>query len=405
MQSLRELYKTGMGPSSSHTMGPRQAAEIFNKANADAHSFRVYLYGSLALTGKGHLTDLAVTTGLEPKPVHIVWENQITLPRHPNGLKFEALDEKDNVLSSRIFYSIGGGDIREDADFNSPPHSVYPLRTMQDILAYTKERKMSLWEYVEEVEGPQIWDFLTDVWEQMQDTMQRGLSKRDILPGSLQLDRKAMRYYKLADTSPRYVRRVHRLFAYALACSEENASGGKVVTAPTCGSCGVLPAVLRISKEVYELEPTPIIRALATAGLVGNLAKTNASISGAEVGCQGEVGVACAMAAAAACQLEGGNNRQIDYAAEMGLEHHLGLTCDPVDGLVQIPCIERNAMAASRAIDCATYALASDNDNRVSYDDILVTMMQTGKDMNSDYRETAKGGLARFFGDKILRRK
>ena len=198
---------------------------------------------------------------------------------------------------------------------------------------------------------------------------------------------------------------MHKLFSYALACSEENASGGKVVTAPTCGSCGVLPAVLRITKEIYELDDLPITRALATAGLIGNLAKANASISGAEVGCQGEVGVACAMAAAAACQLEGGNNRQIEYAAEMGLEHHLGLTCDPVDGLVQIPCIERNALAASRAIDCATYAIASDDDNRVSYDDILATMMQTGKDMNSDYRETAKGGLAKFFKEKILRRK
>lgn len=400
MQSLRELYKAGMGPSSSHTMGPRKAAEIFNKQNPAAQSFRVYLYGSLALTGKGHLTDLAVITGLEPKPVQIIWEDKITLPRHPNALKFEALDEKENILASHTYYSVGGGEIKDDADFTAKLPSLYPLRTMHDILAYTKERKMGLWEYVEECEGPQIWDFLLDVWKQMQDAMERGLSKRDILPGSLQLDRKAMRYYKLADTSPRYVRRVHRLFSYALACSEENASGGRVITAPTCGSCGVLPAVLRITKEVYELDDEPIIRALATAGLVGNLAKTNASISGAEVGCQGEVGVACAMAAAAACQLEGGNNRQIDYAAEMGLEHHLGLTCDPVDGLVQIPCIERNAMAASRAVDCATYALASDNDNRVSYDDILVTMMQTGKDMNSDYRETAKGGLARFFRRK-----
>lgn len=405
MKSLKELYKVGMGPSSSHTMGPRKAAENFNKRNPNAHTFRVYLYGSLALTGKGHLTDFAVTTGLEPKPVQIIWEEKTFLPRHPNGLKFEALDEKENILDSWTVYSVGGGDIKDDADFNAATPSIYPLKTMSDILAYTKSKKMSLWEYVEETEGPEIWEYLLMIWKEMQNTIERGLSKRDILPGSLQLDRKAKRYYKMADTSPRYVRRVHRLFSYALACSEENASGGKVVTAPTCGSCGVLPSVLRMSKELYDLDDTPIIRALATAGLIGNLAKTNASISGAEVGCQGEVGVACAMAAAAACQLEGGNNRQIDYAAEMGLEHHLGLTCDPVDGLVQIPCIERNAMAATRAIDCATYAIASDEDNRVSYDDILVTMMQTGRDMNSDYRETAKGGLARFFKEKILRRK
>lgn len=405
MQTLKDLFKVGMGPSSSHTMGPRKAAEIFNGKNPSAHSFRVHLYGSLALTGKGHLTDFAITSGLEPKPVSIVWEGNVFMPKHPNALKFEALDEKDNILDSWLVYSVGGGDIKDDNDFDKVPQSIYPLKTMQEITAYCRKRKMSLWEYVEECEGPEIWDYLLDIWNQMQATINSGITKWEVLPGSLQLERKARRYFKLSDTSPRYVRRMHKLFSYALACSEENASGGKVVTAPTCGSCGVLPAVLRITKEIYELDDLPITRALATAGLIGNLAKANASISGAEVGCQGEVGVACAMAAAAACQLEGGNNRQIEYAAEMGLEHHLGLTCDPVDGLVQIPCIERNALAASRAIDCATYAIASDDDNRVSYDDILATMMQTGKDMNSDYRETAKGGLARFFKEKILRRK
>ena len=229
------------------------------------------------------------------------------------------------------------------------------------------------------------------------------MEKRDILPGALRLERKARRYFKVAEAAPRLVRRTHKLFSYALACSEENAGGNRVVTAPTCGSCGVLPAVLRISKEIFEMDDAPIIRALATAGLIGNLAKTNASISGAEVGCQGEVGVACAMAAGAACQLQGGNNRQIDYAAEMGLEHHLGLTCDPVGGYVQIPCIDRNAMAAARAIDCATYAIvSSDNDNRFSYDDILATMMQTGLDMGAAYRETAQGGLGKFFKDRFL---
>lgn len=405
MQTLKDLFKVGMGPSSSHTMGPRKAAEIFNGKNPSAHSFRVHLYGSLALTGKGHLTDFAITSGLEPKPVSIVWEGSVFMPKHPNALKFEALDEKDNILDSWLVYSVGGGDIKDDNDFDKVPQSIYPLKTMQEITAYCRKRKMSLWEYVEECEGPEIWDYLLDIWNQMQAAINSGITKWEVLPGSLQLERKARRYFKLSDTSPRYVRRMHKLFSYALACSEENASGGKVVTAPTCGSCGVLPAVLRITKEIYELDDLPITRALATAGLIGNLAKANASISGAEVGCQGEVGVACAMAAAAACQLEGGNNRQIEYAAEMGLEHHLGLTCDPVDGLVQIPCIERNALAASRAIDCATYAIASDDDNRVSYDDILATMMQTGKDMNSDYRETAKGGLARFFKEKILRRK
>lgn len=405
MKSLTELYKIGVGPSSSHSMGPKKAAEFFNKKNPDAHSFRVILYGSLALTGKGHLTDLAIKSGLEPKPVEIIWQYDTFLPEHPNAMKFFALDNTGKELSTWQVYSIGGGDIKDDNDYFVEPKDIYPLNSMQEILNYCQENKIALWEFVEQVEGEKIWDFLRKIWHTMQETMTRGLQKTDILPGSLQLERKAKRYYKVADTSPRYVRRVHKLFSYALACAEENASGGIVATAPTCGSCGVLPAVLRLTKEVYEMDEEPIIRALATAGLIGNLAKANASISGAEVGCQGEVGVACAMAAAAACQLEGGDNAQIAYAAEMGLEHHLGLTCDPVDGLVQIPCIERNAMAASRAIDCATYAMAAIASNKISYDDILMTMMQTGKDMNSDYRETAKGGLARFFKEKILRRK
>lgn len=405
MKSLTELYKIGVGPSSSHSMGPKKAAEFFNKKNPDAHSFRVILYGSLALTGKGHLTDIAIKNGLESKPVEIVWEYDTFLPEHPNAMKFVALDNTGKELSTWQVYSIGGGDIKDDDDFFVEPKDIYPLNSMQEILNYCQENKIALWEFVEQVEGEKIWDFLRKIWHTMQETMTRGLQKTDILPGSLQLERKAKRYFKVADTSPRYVRRVHKLFSYALACAEENASGGIVATAPTCGSCGVLPAVLRLTKEVYEMDDEPIIRALATAGLIGNLAKANASISGAEVGCQGEVGVACAMAAAAACQLEGGDNAQIAYAAEMGLEHHLGLTCDPVDGLVQIPCIERNAMAASRAIDCATYAMAAIASNKISYDDILMTMMQTGKDMNSDYRETAKGGLARFFKERILRRK
>ena len=239
----------------------------------------------------------------------------------------------------------------------------------------------------------------------MKHTMNRGLEKRGVLPGSLNLERKARRYLYKAENSPRYLRRMNNLFSYALACAEENASGGTVVTAPTCGSCGVVPAVCRLIQEICEFEDNTIIRALATASLFGNLAKSNASISGAEVGCQGEVGVACAMAAAATCQLEGGDNQRIAYAAEMGLEHHLGLTCDPVDGLVQIPCIERNALAASRALDCATYALMSDGEHRISYDDVLATMMQTGLDMNNDYRETSRGGLARFFKEKVLRLK
>lgn len=405
MQSLKELYKIGMGPSSSHTMGPRKAADAFNRTYPTAESFRAVLYGSLAATGKGHLTDFAIKEAFYPKPVTIEWEYDTFLPKHPNAMRFEALDKAGHVMGSQVAYSIGGGDIRTDEAFGREINHIYPHKSMAEILQYTSDKRMLLWEYVEEFEGADIWQYLATIWKTMQTTMNRGLEKRGVLPGSLNLERKARRYLYKAENSPQYLRRMNNLFSYALACSEENAAGGVVVTAPTCGSCGVVPAVCRLIQEIYEFEDTTILHALATASLFGNMAKTNASISGAEVGCQGEVGVACAMAAAAVCQLEGGDNRRIAYAAEMGLEHHLGLTCDPVDGLVQIPCIERNALAASRALDCATYALMSDGDNRVSYDDVLATMMQTGLDMNKDYRETARGGLARFFKEKVLRLK
>ena len=405
MQSLKELYKIGMGPPSSHTMGPRKAADAFNRTYPTAESFRAVLYGSLAATGKGHLTDFAIKEAFYPKPVTIEWECDTFLPKHPNAMRFEALDKAGHIMGAQVAYSIGGGDIRTDEAFGREINHIYPHKSMAEILQYTSDKRMLLWEYVEEFEGTDIWQYLATIWKTMQTTMNRGLEKRGVLPGSLNLERKARRYLYKAENSPQYLRRMNNLFSYALACSEENAAGGVVVTAPTCGSCGVVPAVCRLIQEIYEFEDTTILHALATASLFGNMAKTNASISGAEVGCQGEVGVACAMAAAAVCQLEGGDNRRIAYAAEMGLEHHLGLTCDPVDGLVQIPCIERNALAASRALDCATYALMSDGDNRVSYDDVLATMMQTGLDMNKDYRETARGGLARFFKEKVLRLK
>ena len=405
MQSLKELYKIGMGPSSSHTMGPRKAADAFNRAYPSAESFRAVLYGSLAATGKGHLTDFAIKEAFYPKPVTIEWEYNTFLPKHPNAMRFEALDKAGHIMGAQVAYSIGGGDIRTDENFGQEINNIYPHKSMAEILQYTSDKRMLLWEYVEEFEGADIWQYLGTIWKTMQTTMNRGLEKRGVLPGSLNLERKARRYLYKAENSPQYLRRMNNLFSYALACSEENAAGGVVATAPTCGSCGVVPAVCRLIQEICEFEDTTILHALATASLFGNMAKANASISGAEVGCQGEVGVACAMAAAATCQLEGGDNRRIAYAAEMGLEHHLGLTCDPVDGLVQIPCIERNALAASRALDCATYALMSDGDNRVSYDDVLATMMQTGLDMNKDYRETARGGLARFFKEKVLRLK
>ena len=405
MESIKQLYKIGMGPSSSHTMGPRKAAEQFAAAHPHAASFKVTLYGSLAATGKGHLTDFAVKEGFEPRSVTIAWEPTVFLPKHPNALHLQALDKAGHVTDEKTIYSVGGGEIQGDDVEPHTQKSIYPHTSMAEILNYTAKNRMLLWEYVEECEGPQIWEYLTTVWHTMLKTMNRGLEKRGVLPGSLGLERKARRYLHGAEQAPAYLRRKNNLYAYALACAEENASGGEVVTAPTCGSNGVVPAVCRLIKEIYEFEDITIIHALATAGLFGNLAKSNASISGAEVGCQGEIGVACAMASAAACQLEGGDNRRIAYAAEMGLEHHLGLTCDPVDGLVQIPCIERNALAAARALDCATYALISDGEHRISYDDVLAAMMQTGLDMKTEYRETAKGGLARFFKKNLLRLK
>lgn len=403
MESLKELYKIGMGPSSSHTMGPRKAADAFNRKYPAAASFKAVLYGSLAATGKGHLTDFTLKEAFYPKPVEIEWDYATLMPKHPNALRLQALDKAGHVVGEKVVYSVGGGAIRDDETIGQKLNNVYPHTSMAAILEYTSGKRMLLWEYVEECEGPEIWEYLNTVWQTMQTTMKRGLEKRGVLPGSLNLERKARRYLYKAENSPQYLRRMNNLFSYALACAEENAAGGVVVTAPTCGSCGVLPAVCRLVQEICEFEDNTILRALATASLFGNMAKANASISGAEVGCQGEVGVACAMAAAATCQLEGGDNRRIAYAAEMGLEHHLGLTCDPVDGLVQIPCIERNALAASRALDCATYALMSDGDHRISYDDVLATMMQTGLDMNNDYRETSRGGLARFFKEKVLR--
>lgn len=403
MESLKELYKIGNGPSSSHTMGPRKAADRFNQQYPNASSFKAYLYGSLAATGKGHLTDFTLKEAFYPKPVDIIFDYDTVFPKHPNAMKLEALDQAGHSMGEYVIYSIGGGTIRDEHTFGQKLNSVYPHATFTEIQQYTAKNRMLLWEYVEEFEGKEIWEYLEIVWNTMKETMTRGLSKRGVLPGSLNLDRKAQRYLYKAENSPQYLRRMNNLFSYALACAEENANGGVVVTAPTCGSCGVLPAVCRLIQEVCEFEDNTILRALATASLFGNMAKMNASISGAEVGCQGEIGVACAMASAATCQLQGADNKRIEYAAEMGLEHHLGLTCDPIDGLVQIPCIERNALAASRALDCATYALMSDGDNRVSYDDILATMMQTGRDMNTDYRETSAGGLAKFFKEKFLR--
>ena len=378
-------------------MGPRNAATQFLSRNAEAVRFEVTLYGSLAATGKGHMTDQAILEVLGEERTTIVWEPKQFLPFHPNGMKFRALNAAGNRLDEWTVYSVGGGALAEEGQAPIEHKQVYTMNTATEILSWCISTGKSYWEYVEECEGPEIWDYLREVWNTMKHAVERGLEQEGVLPGPLCLRRKAANYYVRAEGHQQSMRTRGLLFAYALAVSEENAAGGKIVTAPTCGSCGVLPAVLYHLYKSRDFSEQRILRALATAGLFGNIVKTNASISGAEVGCQGEVGVACAMAAAAAAQLFGGMPSQIEYAAEMGLEHHLGLTCDPVCGLVQIPCIERNAYAAARAMDANSYAMFTDGVHRVSFDKVVEVMKKTGHDLPSLYKETSEGGLAKNY--------
>ena len=383
MKSIRELYRIGTGPSSSHTMGPRKAAERFLAKHPEAKSFEVILYGSLAATGKGHMTDVAILDVLQPHaPVEILWKS-----KDANGKKTDEW----------TVFSVGGGALAEEGEDRSATPEVYQMNTMSQILYWCEHSGRSYWEYVEQCEGPEIWDFLSEVWATMKEAVHRGLDAEGVLPGPLNLRRKASSYYIRAKGYKDSLRSRGLVFAYALAVSEENASGGKIVTAPTCGACGVVPAVLYHLQRSREFSDARILRALATAGLVGNIVKHNASISGAEAGCQAEVGVACSMASAAASQLFGGSPAQIEYSAEMGLEHHLGMTCDPVCGLVQIPCIERNAYAAARALDANIYSAFTDGHHRVSFDKVVEVMKQTGHDLPSLYKETSEGGLAKNY--------
>ncbi|MDX9853459.1 MAG: L-serine ammonia-lyase [Tenuifilaceae bacterium] len=395
MLSIREIFKFGYGPSSSHTIGPVRAADMFAKRNPDIHKFRVTLYGSLALTGKGHHTDSALQKSFLPNDVEIVWQPDIALPLHPNGMLFEALaGEPEKVIDNWEVYSIGGGDLRDKNGILNN-NEIYSLDNMSDILHWCKREGKTLWEFVEDNEGPEIWEFLHDVWTTMKDTIKRGIDNEGVLPGPVKLARRASTQYTKAMNSHGTIKNVGLLFAFALAVSEENAAGGRIVTAPTCGSSGVLPGVLFYLNREEQLSEGKILRGLATAGLIGNLVKKNASISGAEVGCQGEIGTACAMASAAMAQILGGSPNQIEYAAEMGMEHNLGLTCDPVLGYVQIPCIERNAIAANKAYSCAVYALSSDGGHKISFDKAVKTMAETGRDIQVAYRETGIGGLAK----------
>lgn len=407
MQTIREIYKIGYGPSSSHTIGPVHAAGIFKAKHPNVHNFRVTLFGSLSLTGKGHHTDNALLKAFMPNDLSIVWKDDETLPLHPNGMRFEALTEGGEALDTWEVYSIGGGDLRDETGIIHS-ESVYTYSKMSQILDWCNSEGKTLWEYVEDNEGPEIWSFLHDVWLTMQETVKRGIDNEGVLPGPIKLARRASSQYTKALLQQGTLKSMGLMFAFALAVSEENAAGGRIVTAPTCGSSGVLPAALFYLSRDEILTETKILRSLATAGLIANLVKTNASISGAEVGCQGEIGTACAMAAAAITQILGGSPNQIEYAAEMGMEHNLGLTCDPVMGYVQIPCIERNAIATTKAYSCAIYALSSDGGHKITFDKAVKTMAETGRDIQVAYRETGMGGLAKqwnAFQDRLTKEK
>ncbi len=397
MESLRQLYRIGQGPSSSHTMGPRCAASHFLHLHPDAASYQVDLFGSLAATGKGHLTDAAIRDVLKEKKINISWYPDVVKPLHPNALTMHAFDAGGKEIASQTYYSIGGGKIVIEGQKDEEKEEVYPLALshMKQILALCDDEGIQIWEFALRYEPKEILSYMAQVWNVMKSAISRGLEGEGVLPGGLKLPRKAMQYHEKANEHKGSIGTTAEILSYALAVSEENASGGEIVTAPTCGSCGVLPAVLYYLHQQNHLSDIRIERALLVAGVFGNVVKSNGSISGAEVGCQGEVGVACAMAAAAATYLLGGTIYQIEYAAEMSLEHHLGLTCDPMMGLVQIPCIERNAMAAVRAIDNSVFALLSDGRHRVSFDNIIDVMMETGQALPSLYRETSRGGLAK----------
>jgi L-serine dehydratase len=398
-------------------MGPQRAARIFARLHPRAERFKVTLYGSLAATGKGHMTDVAIKEVLEPiAPVTIEWRSDVFLPFHPNGMKFEyepcsdAGEAEKAAPRAWLVYSVGGGALSEGDAAKHPElvgektlseglvqesPDIYDLTHLTDIQYWCDKHGYAYWEYVKQCEDEGLSDYLLEVWHSMQRSVEAGLNHEGRLPGPLNLQRKAATYYVKAQGYKANLQSRGLVYAYALAVSEENASGGTIVTAPTCGSCGVVPGVLYHLAKGHGFSDEKMVHALATAGLIGNIVKENASISGADVGCQGEVGVACAMASGAACQLFGGSPAQIEYAAEMGLEHHLGMTCDPVCGLVQIPCIERNAFAATRALDCNLYASFSDGRHRVSFDRVVEVMKQTGHDLPSLYKETGEGGLAK----------
>jgi L-serine dehydratase len=397
MKTLRELYKIGNGPSSSHTMGPKRAAEWFKDKNPEANRFDIYLYGSLAFTGKGHLTDKIIKETLNPIKTNIIFDTKFVCDKHPNTMDLIAYKDDQKISQARV-YSVGGGAIEVEGQKRAIVPDIYKLNHMQDIKEYCKEKDKDLVDYVVETEGEDIIEFLREIWHTMYNSVKTGIEKEGIIPGKLQLPREAkMIYENTAEDQNPILKRTRLLTSYAHAVSENNASGDIIVTAPTCGASGVLPAVLTYMYEQYNIEEEKIIKALAIAGVIGNLVKANASISGAECGCQAEIGTACSMAAGAAAYLMDLDLEKIDNAAEIAMEHHLGLTCDPIYGYVQIPCIERNAVAALRAVDAANMAKITTGKRFISFDLVVDTMYETGKDLNSHYRETSKGGLAKKY--------
>ncbi len=400
MKSIKNLYKIGYGPSSSHTMGPSFAALNFSQNFPESDFIKVILYGSLAKTGKGHGTDRAITETLKSIKTEIIFNTKTQDIKHPNTIDFVAY-KNNTELGTKRYYSIGGGEVREDGNESLVPEETYKEKKFSEIAEYCKSKNIRISDYVFEQEKDDIKPFLLTVWKTMQNAINEGLSKTGILPGGLSVERKAQFLYnqKHIDESPQ-TRENRLVCSYAFAVSEQNADCGIIVTAPTCGSCGVVPAVLKYMQDKNNFSDDDIVRALAVAGLIGNIVSTNASISGAECGCQAEIGTACSMAAAALCELFGMGIDQIEYASEVAMEHHLGLTCDPVCGLVQIPCIERNAVAAMRAINALSLANFLYGSRKVSFDVVVETMYQTGKDLSHLYRETSEGGLAKLYSNK-----
>ncbi len=397
MESLKELYRIGRGPSSSHTMGPSHAAALFGEAFPQADSFQVTLYGSLAKTGRGHLTDTAVKEAFLPRASGVIFNTETADLKHPNTMDLEAFQNGKSLGSWRV-YSVGGGKIEIEGRPSPVPQDVYELSTFSGIKAYCQEKKLRLWQFVEECEGPEIWEYLSEVWNRMKAAVHNGLNTQGVLRGGLDVQRKAQYLFRQRHIDESAETRENRVVcAYAFAVSEENAGGGVIVTAPTCGASGVLPAVMLYKQEQHGFSDLEVIHALAASGIVGNVIKTNASISGAECGCQAEIGSACSMAAAGLAELFGMDLDQIEYAAEVAMEHHLGLTCDPINGLVQIPCIERNAVAAMRAINALSLANFLTYTRKISFDMVVRTMYETGRDLFSKYRETGEGGLAKVY--------